>query len=301
MIAIQKPQTIGLAIHPLLGVRESYSLAKPLIKNPNGVQSFSPGLPRVAAATLGGTSKIPTANCKAARSAKLISGHPIRPIRRIRPILPRPKSTIDLGCEPSIKVDYSLGSPLSPALYKPIIRPENKEIKPKSNPYKPKKFLTTSLIKRKKISSTPGSSILNLRNPTQLQATLRNTPTPRQMLFGGQHHQSLFSTIFPFKGIQSYSKQFKGIQSFLYASFFYFMRRVAFASVDSPSSTFVSPKPLLHAGRPQGPFCTLRNPTQLQATLRNIPHPLDLFMVAARNGWPPRVARGQATLKSLFY
>ena len=94
-----------------------------LTENPNGVQSFSPGLPREAAATLGGTSQNPTANSEAARSAKLICGFPINPISLIRPILPHFKSTVDLGCEPLIKVENGLRQ----ASYKPTIRPENRE------------------------------------------------------------------------------------------------------------------------------------------------------------------------------
>src|ERR1700729_996920 len=128
MIAMPKPQAIGPAI-PVLqgeraGMRASYPLAKPLTTNHNVVQSFSPGLPRTTAATLGNTSQNPTANCEAAQSANFICGHPIRPIRRIRPIpLYKP------GCEPLIKVENGL----SPAFHKPIIRPENKGIKPITN------------------------------------------------------------------------------------------------------------------------------------------------------------------------
>ncbi len=65
-----------------------------LTENPNGVQSFSPGLLREAAATLGCISPNPTADCEAARSAKFIYGHPISPISPIRLISPSPKSTL---------------------------------------------------------------------------------------------------------------------------------------------------------------------------------------------------------------
>ncbi len=143
MIATKKSQTIGPAIHrhtrvllgERAGVRASYPSAKPLIKNHNVVPSFSPGLPRAAAATLGNTSHNPAANSEAARSAKLICGYPIRLIGPICPIPHRRP-----GCELLIKVENSLRTPLSSACHKPIIRPENKGIKPKSNCHKPKKI-----------------------------------------------------------------------------------------------------------------------------------------------------------------
>ncbi len=56
---------------------------------------------------------------------------PIRPIRRIRPILRR-----DPRCKPLIKIKNGL----SPIFYKPKIRPENKGIKPITNRHKPKNF-----------------------------------------------------------------------------------------------------------------------------------------------------------------
>ena len=133
MIAIQKSQTISHAIPPLqgerAGVRVSYPPAQPPTENPNGVQSFSPGLLRAAAATLGGTSQNPTVDFAAARSAKFICGYPIR---LIHPIPSYPKSTVDLGLE---RPDTTL----SPTCHKPKIRPQNKGIKPNSGRYKPKK------------------------------------------------------------------------------------------------------------------------------------------------------------------
>ncbi len=119
------------------GTRHGKCSAPALTENHNVVQSSSPGLPRVAGATPGYTPQNPTANCEAVQSAKFICGHPIRPIS---PLPPHPKSTVDLGCEPLIRVENGLRSPLSPTRHKPIIRPENKGIKPKSNRHRPKNF-----------------------------------------------------------------------------------------------------------------------------------------------------------------
>ena len=120
-----------------------------LTENPNEVQSFSPGLPREAVATLGGTLQNLTADLEAARSAKFICGYLINPIRPIplhypptnlhpKSTFAYSKSTVNLGCEPLIKVENGLRPPLPPTRHKPIIRPENKGIKPKSNRHKPK-------------------------------------------------------------------------------------------------------------------------------------------------------------------
>ncbi len=195
MTAIQKSQTIGPAILPLLGeragVRASYPLPtwSALINHPNGVQSFSPGLSREAAATLGGTSQNPTADSEAARSAKFICGNPIRPIRRIRPIPPHPKSTL-------IKVENGL----SPTCHRPKIRPENKGIKPNTNRHRPKNCPSLPLIQGKMPAMRFGGSLMlgcwslefchlpssilyphfvpcaNLRKPVQTYAT---PPPPR--------------------------------------------------------------------------------------------------------------------------
>ena len=144
MIAIKKSRATGPAIPLLLGekagMRASYSPAQPLTKTPNRVQSFSPRLPcvalREARATPGITSQNSTANSEAAQSAKFICGHPIRPICRIRSMPPGHSR-----CEPLIKVENGPRTPLSPTCYKPLIRPENKGIKPNANRHRPKKFI----------------------------------------------------------------------------------------------------------------------------------------------------------------
>jgi hypothetical protein len=51
----------------------------------------------------------------------------IRPICRIRPILPHPKSTVELGHEPLIRVENGLRSPLSPTSYRPKSGPKIRE------------------------------------------------------------------------------------------------------------------------------------------------------------------------------
>jgi hypothetical protein len=125
-----------------------------LTESPVRADDSSPGSASLRAQPWVKTPKNPTANSEAARSAKFICGHPIRPIRPIAPhhpsthphpksTLAHPKSTVDLGCEPLIKVENSL----SPALYKPLIRPENKGIQSISNRHKPKNFITRSLRK----------------------------------------------------------------------------------------------------------------------------------------------------------
>ncbi len=70
-----------------------------------------------------------------------IVGYPIRPISPICPIplhhpqtnphpkstLANPKSTVDLGCEPLIRVENGLRPPLSPTCYRPISGPKLRE------------------------------------------------------------------------------------------------------------------------------------------------------------------------------
>jgi hypothetical protein len=68
-------------------------------------------------------------------------GYPIRPISLIRPIPPGQE------CESLIQIENGLRLALSQTCYRPIIRPKNKEIKPNTNPHKPKKFTTRSLRK----------------------------------------------------------------------------------------------------------------------------------------------------------
>ena len=94
-----------------------------------------------------------------------IVGYPIRPISLISLIPPHPKSTftnskltVDLGHGPLIRVENRLVSYLSPACHKPIIRPENKGIKPKSNRHKPKKFITGHRAWRLPTRGRPGRS-----------------------------------------------------------------------------------------------------------------------------------------------
>src|ERR1700761_9254538 len=52
--------------------------------------------------------------------------------------LAHPKSTVDLGLGRLIRVENGLGLPLSSTCYQPVIRPENKGIKPNTSRYRPK-------------------------------------------------------------------------------------------------------------------------------------------------------------------
>jgi hypothetical protein len=182
MIAFAIPQTMGLAIPHLQRVRASYPLPtrSAFAESPKRADDSRPGSASLRAQPWVKSHKNPSPDCEAARSAKFICGCPIRPISPIRPIPPHAKSTIDSEREPLIKVDSNLPPPLSPTCYRPIIRPENKGIKPITNRHKPKKFLTLPLIKSEKNSCTPSSSILNPAKPhyTPLNPT-KHPPHPR--------------------------------------------------------------------------------------------------------------------------
>ena len=132
MIARQKSQTFGrlfsLSQRERAGVRENHTFTKPLIKNHNVVQSFSPGLR--------GTSYPGYIHTKDS-TLKELNHSPFLILGDS--IVAGPKLTSPHPNQPLIKVDNSL----SPTNHKPIIRPENKGIKPKSNHHKPKKFTTS--------------------------------------------------------------------------------------------------------------------------------------------------------------
>ena len=92
-------------------------------------------------------------------------GYPIRPIRRI---------CINPHCHPEyellIKVENDLGSSLSRSSHRPIIRPENKGIKPKSNRHRPKKFIFGHYA----WSLSPGDGRLRSPETHSFSATLRD-------------------------------------------------------------------------------------------------------------------------------
>ena len=95
MIVLQSPPTIGLAILSL-GKRETKSLPtrSALTESPERAADSSPGSASLRAQPWVKPYKNPAADSEAARSAKFICGSPIRPISRIRPILPhRPISS----------------------------------------------------------------------------------------------------------------------------------------------------------------------------------------------------------------
>jgi hypothetical protein len=141
MIAIKKPQTVGPSILFLRKMEiKSFPTWSALTESPVRADDSSPGSASLRAQPWVKSYKNLSADSEAARSAKLICGHEIRIQNLIRKGSnhAHPKSTVDLGHEPLIRVDHTLISPLSPTCYRPIIRLENKGIKPKSNRHKPK-------------------------------------------------------------------------------------------------------------------------------------------------------------------
>ncbi len=230
MIAIQKPQTIGPAIPPLLGervgVRASYFLAKPLIENHNVVPSFSPGL----AAQRPTPGKLPhkiqplisrdcgsrEARIRITANSPTIQNSTLK-IQNWFPhpqTNPHPKSTVDLGCEPLIRVENGLRSPPSRICYRPISGPKIRE-------------------------SNRIQAVTDRKNFITDHCLVAATQWPLTQL----HHQSLFIVIFYFKGFQSYSKHFKGIQRLLPASFFYFYAAIANLHTTRHISLLAAAKP----------------------------------------------------------
>jgi hypothetical protein len=147
MIALPTPQTIGPAIPPLLGGDLSrLGSGERNLSRPSGTKAAgrASGRERVSAGVRASYSsekpreariKI-TANFSKIQNSTLKIQHcfphpPTHP--HPKSTLTHPKSTVDLRCGPLIKVENSLKPPLSPTCYRPLIRPENKGIKPKSN------------------------------------------------------------------------------------------------------------------------------------------------------------------------
>src|SRR3984957_2417007 len=128
------------------GVRASYFLAKPLIENHNVVQSCRPGLaaqrptpgklphkiqplisrdcgPREARIRI--TANSPTIQNSTLKIQNWFPHPQTNP--RLASTFSHPKSTVDLGCEPLIRVENGLRSPLSPTCYRPISGPKIRE------------------------------------------------------------------------------------------------------------------------------------------------------------------------------
>ena len=79
---------------------------------------------------------------------------PISPIGPIRPIpSPHLRPLLTLN-QPLIRAENGLRSTPSPTCYKPIIRPGNKGIRPKSNHHRPKDLLALPFIRVGKTSPT---------------------------------------------------------------------------------------------------------------------------------------------------
>ncbi len=197
----------------------------------------------------GNTPRNRPATLRPGRAPESILSCPIRPIGPIRLIqfphpqttphpqstLAHPKSTLALGCEGLIKVENGLRPHLSPTCYRPIIRPENKGIKPNSNRYKPKNLIMSRYAKRLPArvwpSAKPGHDAANHPQgphscplfwyPTPTIASLcQPMPATPPLSFFRDQSRILIHRHF---SIQSYSKQFKAIQGFL-KHFFIFMR-----------------------------------------------------------------------------
>jgi hypothetical protein len=187
------------------------------------------------------------ATLRPGRAPESILSCPIRPIGPIRLIqfphpqtnphpqstLAHPKSTVDLGCEGLIKFENGLRPHLSPTCYRPIIRPENKGIKPNSNRYKPKNFIMSRYVKRLPArvwpSAKPGHDAAThpqgpilapcfgiLRQPLPAYAShsppLIFSRTKSRTLI--HRHFSIQSISKYFKAFQSTSKRFKAFQWF---------------------------------------------------------------------------------------
>jgi hypothetical protein len=172
---------------------------------------------------------------------EITAGYPIRPICPIRPIasypkstLAHPKSTVDLECEPLIRVENGLRAPLLLTGYRPISGPKIKESNQNQTAANQKIYSASPLIPASRSKCLlPFPSTANeefqlkirplFRQPILTYSTLCQPILPifAPSFFTGHNQESLFIAIFRFKGIQSYSKHFKAIQGFL-ETFFYF-------------------------------------------------------------------------------
>ncbi len=164
------------------GMRASCSPAKPLIQNHNGVPSFSPGLaaqrptpgnrspkiqPLISRECGPREARIRTAvnSPKIQNSTLKIQHYFPHPQTNPHPksTLAHPKSTVDLGCEPLIRVENGLRPPLSPTSYRP-----------KSGPKIRESGQNQTATDQKNLSCLPVDSGCNVRNLFQKPNQRRN-------------------------------------------------------------------------------------------------------------------------------
>ena len=217
-------------------MRASYSPAKPLTQNHNVVPSFSPGLaarrptpgklphkirPLISryCGTREARIKIAANSPKIQNSTLRIQHHFPHPQTNPHPksTLANPKSTVDLGCERLIWGENGFRSFLSHGHrhpFRPTTTRQSKGTDQIQTATHQKIYSASPLIQVK----TPALEFA-WRLPRTLSGLelLPGWPSART-----QNHKHLFIMIFPFKAFQAYSREFKPIQAFLPASFFYF-------------------------------------------------------------------------------
>jgi hypothetical protein len=196
-----------------------------LTENHNVVPSFNPGL-AAQRPTPGKAHKIQPLMAKPREARiKIAANFP-----KIQPCFPHPpthphskstlaipKSTVDLGCERLIWGENGFRSFLSHGHrhpFRPTTTRQSKGTDQIQTATHQKIYSASPLIQVK----TPALEFA-WRLPRTLSGLelLPGWPSART-----QNHKHLFIMIFPFKAFQAYSREFKPIQAFLPASFFYF-------------------------------------------------------------------------------
>ena len=140
-MAIQKSQTIGPVILPLpAGDLSRLGSGERNLSRQSGTKAVRPS-ERARTSQRRGEGELYGNHLPAHQKfLSTLGTHMLAVIQSPNPqsTLAHPKSIVDSGSEPLIRVENSLVSHRSQACYKPIIRPENKGIKPKSNRHRPK-------------------------------------------------------------------------------------------------------------------------------------------------------------------
>ncbi len=100
-----------------------------------------------------------------------------------KPTSTHPKSTVDLGYKGLIRVESSLTSHPAPTCYRPIIRPENRGIRPKSNRHKPKTISPVADRVAVTQSTCPRGSVTLGHGQSRLVALGRRVSGKKDCLF----------------------------------------------------------------------------------------------------------------------